>query len=67
VNYDALPLCSDVSDQEANQIKSRYRTTFMRFEMLTEKVETFEDEHRIGERWMPNDPQYIQGLKNIAI
>jgi hypothetical protein len=48
VNYDALPLCSDVSDQEANQIKSRYRTTFMRFEMLTEKVETFEDEHRIG-------------------
>jgi hypothetical protein len=67
VNYEALPLRSDVSDREANQIKSRYRTTFMRFEMLTEKVEAFEDEHRISERWMPNDPQYVQGLKNIAV
>ena len=39
----------------------------MRFEMMTEKVETFEDEHRISDRWMPSDLQYIQGKKNIAI
>ena len=71
INSDAAKLRHDTLDQhpaqEINLIKSRYRSTFARLELITEQVATFEDEHQIGDRWTPDDLRYIQGRKNIAV
>jgi hypothetical protein len=67
IHHDSLDQGSKVSEQEANLIKSRYRSTFARLELMVEQVATFEDEHQIGDRWTPDDPRYIQGIKNVTI
>jgi hypothetical protein len=55
-----------VSDQESNQIKTRYRTTFARLDSVEETVCVFEDEHGISVRWKIGSQQFIEGRNNIA-
>jgi hypothetical protein len=67
VQFDKLPYRIGLSEQEANRIKTCYRTTFARLSSLEETVCIFEDDHGIADRWEVGSPKFIEGQNNIAI
>ncbi len=54
-----------LTEKQVAQVKTRYRTTFQRWDAINEEVLCFEEEHNIQERWMPGSDEYENGLVSL--
>ena len=56
-----------ITAKEQSQIKTCYRTTFKQVSVIEEEVLMFQDEYSLPECWTVSSPEYMEGMKNIAV
>jgi len=52
--------------KEIKQVRTRYGTTFTRYQVKEEEVTRFEEEHDIEERWLPTSEAYRTAEKLLV-
>ena len=52
--------------KEITGVRTRYRTTFTRWQVKEEELTRYEEEHSIDERWLPSSDIYKETQKLLA-
>ncbi|KAJ8082799.1 hypothetical protein PM082_008655 [Marasmius tenuissimus] len=60
------PAAEKFTTKHIKQIEVRYRTTYQKFDRLTEEVADWEVEHGITEQWTPESPEFLDAEKGIV-
>ncbi|KAF8164965.1 hypothetical protein B0H34DRAFT_687229 [Crassisporium funariophilum] len=62
-NLDFNIIHNGYTKKEITAVRTRYRTTFMRWQVKEEELTRYEDEHSISERWLPDSAVYRETQK----
>jgi len=56
----------EYTEKEIKKVRTRYRTTFLRYKAQEEELIRFEEEHDILTRWTPESAPYKEAEKLLA-
>lgn len=67
LEYDALiAMQVQTHDADKTKIKTRYHTTFRRYQAIEEEVLLFEEAHVIDIRWTSDSQEYCKAIKTLS-